>query len=55
MPGQAVIGKSEVGLGDSGSARRYPDSVRVRSQCASSSQPVLYEQPQRMLMWRRMC
>ena len=37
MPRQALMGKSEVRLGDSRSARGYPDSVQVRPQCASSS------------------
>ena len=44
-PGQALMGRSEVGPGDSVSTREYPDSVRVRPQYASSSQPVLYGQP----------
>ena len=48
-PGQALMGKSRVGLGDSESAQGWPDSVRGWPQCASSSQLGLHGQSQRIL------
>ena len=43
------MGKSGVGLGDFVFSRGWPDSVRGRPQCVSSSQLGLHGQPQRML------
>ena len=37
-PGQALMGKSGVGSGDSESRQGWPDSVRGRPRCTSSSQ-----------------
>ena len=48
-PGQALMGKSGVGPGDFESARGWPDSVRGRPRCVSTSQLGLHGQPQRML------
>ena len=36
-PGQALMGKLGVGPGDSKSARGWPDSMRGRPRCVSSS------------------
>ena len=36
-PEQALMGKSGVGSGDSESARGWPDSVRGRPRCVTSS------------------
>ena len=44
-PEQALMGKSGVGPGDSESAQGWPDSVRGRPRCVSSSQLRLYGQP----------
>ena len=44
-PGQALMGKSGVGPGDSESARGWPDSVRGRPRCVTSSQLGLHGQP----------
>ena len=48
-PGQALMGKSGVGSGDSKSARGWPDFLRGRPRCVSSSQLGLHGQPQRMM------
>ena len=48
-PGQALVGKSRVGPGDSESAQGWLDSVRARPRCASSSQLGLHGQLQRMI------
>ena len=60
--GQALMGKLEVGPGDSESARGWPDSVqawrcseRRQPWCVSSSQLRLYRQPKKMRMWLRRC
>ena len=47
--GQALIGKSGVGLGDSQSARGWLDYVRGLPRCLSFSHLGLHGQPQRML------
>ena len=47
--GQALMGKSGVGPGDSESVRGWPDYVRGRPRYTSSSQLGLHGQPQRML------
>ena len=48
-PGQALMGKSGVGPGDSEAAQGWPDSMQGRPRCASSSQRGLHGQSQRML------
>ena len=61
-PRQALMGKYEVGPGDSESSRGWPDSVRAwpwskrrRPRCVSSSQLGLHGQQQKMRMWLRRC
>ena len=44
-PGQALMGKSGVGLGDFEYAQGCSDFVRGRPRCVSSSQLRLHEQP----------